>query len=125
MDVEKLIQQRTSLLKKYGRDQLKQANDPLIFQKLSPEDQQKLVSYCIQSFKHRKTPNNRWSSYGLKHLFEDEEPGGFYVYNGQFKGAMLIAGFIPEAAGELNWIYCISQKSPALVKHNKLSVKMV
>ncbi|MFR0500042.1 hypothetical protein ACLUYL_07465 [Limosilactobacillus reuteri subsp. suis] len=52
MDVEKLIQQRTPLLKKYGRDQLKQANDPLIFQKLSPEDQQKLVSYCIQSFKY-------------------------------------------------------------------------
>ncbi|MFR0500044.1 hypothetical protein ACLUYL_07480 [Limosilactobacillus reuteri subsp. suis] len=56
----------------------------------------------------------------MKHLFEDEESGGFYVYNGQFKGAMLIAGFIPKAADELNWIYCISQRSPALVKHNKL-----
>lgn len=130
MAIDKQLNKHRALLEKYslvnyGDDDANCANRPIAFLDLAVDEQRRLVEYCTQSFIHRVSPNHNWSSYGLKHLFEDEEPGGFYVYNGQFKGAMLIAGFIPEAADELNWIYCISQRSPALVKHNKLIVKRV
>lgn len=42
------------------------------------------------------------TSYGIKHDFERE---GFYITNGQFKGAMLAAGYQPEDASELNWMF--------------------
>ena len=44
------------------------------------------------------------TSYGIKHDFERE---GFYLTNGQFKGAMLAAGYDPEKANELNWTFKI------------------
>ncbi|MDP9476457.1 MAG: hypothetical protein M3R38_12375 [Actinomycetota bacterium] len=40
-------------------------------------------------------------SYTMKHDFETA--GGFYVTNGQFKGAMLAAGYQPAKRGEQNW----------------------
>lgn len=42
------------------------------------------------------------TSYGIKHDFEQERDG-FYVKNGAFKGAMLVAGLRPVDANELNW----------------------
>jgi hypothetical protein len=42
------------------------------------------------------------TSYGMKHDFE-REPGGFYVTNGMFKGAMLAVGFRLVDASEINW----------------------
>ena len=39
------------------------------------------------NLKPTKTFNDRRTSYGLKHLFEDT--GGFYIGNGAFKGAMI------------------------------------
>src|SRR5438094_10451458 len=39
---------------------------------------------------------------GMQHALE-EWPGGFYVTNGAFKGAMLAAGFRPEDERALNW----------------------
>lgn len=130
MTIDKQFNKYKSLLERYsltnyGDDEVNYANRPIAFLDLAADEQIKLVEYCTQSFIHRVSPNHNWSSYGLKHFFENEEPNSFYVLNGQFKGAMLIAGFFPVATETLNWFYCISQKSPALVKHNKLSVKMV
>lgn len=130
MAIDKQFNKYKSLLERYsltnyGDDEVNYANRPIAFLDLAADEQIKLVEYCTQSFIHRVSPNHNWSSYGLKHFFENEELNSFYVLNGQFKGAMLIAGFFPAAAETLNWFYCISQKSPALVKHNKLSVKMV
>ena len=44
------------------------------------------------------------NSYAWKHYFENDE-GGFYITNGQFKGAMLAAGYRPTKAtvNEINW----------------------
>jgi hypothetical protein len=43
------------------------------------------------------------TSYGLKHAAEDDL--GFYISNGQFKGAMLEAGYEPANTWEQNWLF--------------------
>lgn len=63
----------------------------------------------IKSFNDRKT------SYGLKHIFERDECG-FYVENDDFKAVMVEHGFKVKNPNDINWIFNISQKSPALQK---------
>jgi hypothetical protein len=43
------------------------------------------------------------TSYGLKHAAESDL--GFYVSNGQFKGAMIEAGYDPADSWEQNWLF--------------------
>lgn len=128
MAIDNQTDQHKALLEKYsltnyGDDDVNHANRPIAFLDLAASEQHRLVDYCTQSFIQRASPNHNWTSYGLKHLFENEATSSFYVSNGQFKGAMLIAGFFPVAAETVNWVYRISQKSPALEKHNKLIMK--
>lgn len=85
-------------------------NNPLDFTKLSDNEKITLVNWIVTVFKPIKTVNKWHSSYGLKHLFE-HAPLGFYVKNGAFKGAMLIAGFEPVDPNELNWRFKISEVS--------------
>ena len=47
------------------------------------------------------------TSYRLKYEFEAE---GFYVTNGQFKGAMLTIGFVPKDEYTLNWQFRIQPR---------------
>jgi uncharacterized protein YozE (UPF0346 family) len=44
------------------------------------------------------------TSYGMKHYFERSD-NGFYITNGQFKGAMLEAGYKPIDPHEQNWTF--------------------
>ena len=48
-------------------------------------------------------------SYQLKHMVEADT--GVYLTNNQFKHAMLLCGYGPVDASELNWDYCISRDS--------------
>ena len=50
------------------------------------------------------------TSYGLKHRFQYSDVG-FYVTNGQFKGAMLVAGFEPAYHDDLNWRFRLSKNA--------------
>lgn len=77
------------------------ANDPRGFDELSADQQAVLLDW-IRSVLKRATRVFPRSSYDMKHDFEGE-PDGFYVTNGQFKGAMREAGFLPEDPRELNW----------------------
>lgn len=88
-------------------------NHPLAFLQLSPSETRALIDWIKANFKPIKTANKNYTSYGLKHIFEKSECG-FYITNGMFKGAMLQAGFDPVDKQDLNWVFCISQKSPAL-----------
>ncbi len=65
----------------------------------------------------RKKPNYEKTSYGLKHLLEKDT--GLYLTNNEFKDAMLMCGFEPSNPNELNWSYCISNKSP-IFRRNKV-----
>lgn len=63
----------------------------------------------IKSFNDVKT------SYGLKHIFERDDCG-FYVENDDFKSVMVEHGFKVKNPTDINWVFNISQKSPALHK---------
>lgn len=86
----------------------RKANSPSDFLKLSDKEQETLINYCLVAFVPSDYTLKGSSSYGMKHIFEDS-PTGFYVSNGQFKGAMLIAGYIPANPHELNWNYKIDK----------------
>ena len=75
-------------------------NDPVDFENLSPEEQAALLAWIAVAIRPagRVGPSD---SYIMKHDFETA--GGFYVTNGQFKGAMLAAGYLPVKREELNW----------------------
>ena len=60
----------------------------------------------------KRSVNRKHDSYSLKHLFEDSTLG-FYITNGQFKGAMLECEFDPDVEDEKNWCFRISESSPA------------
>lgn len=49
------------------------------------------------------------TSYRLKHHFEYSK-NGFYITNGQMKGALAAAGFLPKDEYDLNWTYQLSRK---------------
>jgi hypothetical protein len=79
------------------------ANDPAEYGYLAPEKQAQLIAWIKANFE----PADQLlkvNSYKLKHEFEFS-PGGFYVCNGAFKGAMLQAGFNLPRAGRRrpNW----------------------
>lgn len=79
---------------------------------MKPQDKQRLLDWCnkldkIQSFNRSRT------SYGLKHIYE--KTGG-YVTNGEFKGAMLAAGFKVREIRALNWCFNVSEKSIKNIK---------
>lgn len=92
-------------------------NQPEHFKKLNQVKQKALLEFCY-SINKIKTFNTRHSSYGLKHLFERRYRKGLtgtfegsYVTNGQFKGAMLEAGFEVKDKSQLNWHFNVSEKS--------------
>lgn len=72
-----------------------------------------LITWIKQNLIPRETFNDVKTSYGLKHIFEFSE-NGFYVDNDTFKQAMLDCGFKVRNQSHENWIFNISQKSPAL-----------
>lgn len=82
-------------------------DSPLAFLELSKEEQKTLVNWC-KRLEKVGTQNRHVTSYGLKHKFEWDH---FYINNGQFKGAMLIAGFTPGDVSQLNWTFNISKRS--------------
>ena len=97
-------------LKNINNEGLNSAGD---YFNLTDEKRNVLWDWCYFNFYKRKTVNKRYTSYGLKHIFERSK-NGFYITNGQFKGAMLASGQMTRNELDLNWCFCISEKSPAL-----------
>jgi hypothetical protein len=77
-------------------------NSPAGFLRLSEAEQDCLLGWIALAIRPAAT-RGRLSSYGLKHAFE--ALGGFYVTNGEFKGAMCAAGYTALDERELNWWY--------------------
>lgn len=85
---------------------------PEEFLHLENDIRDKVLKWCKKSFIKTNGFNIRHTSYGLKHILQDED--GTYLTNGAFKGAMLLAGFDVKDVQELNWVFNISEKSPAI-----------
>ena len=78
-------------------------NHPDRFEELTADKQRALLGWIAESL----VPTRRageLTSYGLKHEFEGSL-SGFYVTNGEFKGAMLTAGYSPVDENRLNWSF--------------------
>src|SRR5829696_7284482 len=73
------------------------------YDNLCPVEQAALLEWIRLAIKPAKTVAPS-TSYGIKHDFEK---AGFYITNGQFKGAMLAAGYTPANPNELNWEFRI------------------
>jgi len=86
-----------------------EVDNPERFENLKKEQKEVLCNWIKENFVKRKTVNYNYTSYGLKHYFEGS-PSGFYVDNGEFKGAMLFCGFTPMAvdSNERNWKFRFS-----------------
>jgi hypothetical protein len=76
---------------------------PAAYDELNQAEKDALVYWIEHAICSATRYSNR-TSYGIKHDFERE---AFYLTNGQFKGAMLAAGYQPEDAQELNWTFKI------------------
>ncbi|GHU78956.1 hypothetical protein AGMMS49992_30410 [Clostridia bacterium] len=87
---------------------------PVRFLDLPADIQCKLLDWIEEKIIRINSVNNKHTSYGLKHIFSSDS--GIYVTNGQYKGAMIVAGHIPNNPASLNHVYKISEKSPALRK---------
>lgn len=96
----------------YTKETFKELDSPEAFYRLSLNKQNELIEWC-KKLNKIKSYNKHHSSYGLKHMFEHNH---FYVYNGQFKGAMLLAGFNVKNIRDLNWYFNISEKSIRNIK---------
>lgn len=71
----------------------------------SKENQAAVANWIRTNISHRRTINKRHTSYGLKHILEQDT--GIYLTNNAFKDAMLFAGYEPTDPNELNWHYRI------------------
>lgn len=89
---------------------------PSLFDEVCHDKQIIMLNWIYDKLQPISTYNDLASSYKLKHLMEKDI--GFYVSNGELKGAMLKAGYKPKNVDEQNWYFKISKKSSAFKKAN-------
>lgn len=89
-----------------------EANKPEHFNELSAKEKDDLLDWINANLEPYRTQGyySRRNSYRLKHNFEFSEDG-FYVTNGQFKGAMLASGFEPKDYDDLNWYFTLGRNA--------------
>lgn len=80
---------------------------PYDFENLAPLQQEVLIHWVKFNLGRSERYYKKASSYTLKHYFE-QSPEGFYVTNGQFKGAMLAADYTVKNTAEKNWYFKVS-----------------
>jgi len=91
-------------------------DEPERFYELSEDDKKVLLKWIAEKITPQKRYYTKYTSYGLKHIFSGDI-GGFYVSNGEFKGAMLWSGYIPKDRDALNWIFKMSDKSECFKRY--------
>jgi len=82
------------------------------YEGLEAEIKTELDWWIREYIRPAKAVNYSHTSYGLKHLFHSSTQ--IYVTNDQFKGAMLLNGYLSSDPEDLNWQYKIQNvKTPA------------
>lgn len=82
---------------------------PASFVDLDPDEKNLATLWCSKHFEQSNEFNQQQSSNILKSLIEENT--SLYLSNGQFKGAMLLAGFKVEDIESLNWSFNVSEES--------------
>ena len=89
--------------------------DPKTFDELSIERQEHVLNWIAANLIQIKSFNYLHSSYGLKHMYQSVfSPEDRYLTNGEFRGAMLKAGFKKSVAADGKWYFNLSNRSPGL-----------
>ena len=86
-------------------DNTRQKDHPHAYEALSQEKREALQYWIERAIQPALKADERHSSYGLKHEYERETK--LFVTHAQFKGAMLMAGYLPTEQGEQNWHFKI------------------
>lgn len=92
-----------------AKSQFEKIDHPKAFYDLEKSKQNALLDWC-NDLKKISSINLNHTSYGLKHIFEYSE-NGFYILNGQLKGAMILTGFEVKDTNVLNWNFNVSELS--------------
>lgn len=117
----RLIKRREQELTKYP--DCRSCDSPKDFLELSDEEKVEVVTWIKSVFEPTKTVDvyseYQDTTYQYKHMFEQSKLG-FYTTNGSFKGALLVAGYIPAKKdvekNAVNWRFGISKKSIRALK---------
>ena len=91
---------------------VKTVDDDHHLYELPPEIQNIALDWVFWNFYPAQKLYPHSSSYGLKHVLQRRTQ--IYLYNNQFKEAMLMNGFWPRDPSELNWVFYIQASSPAI-----------
>lgn len=91
-------------------------DDYKCFEKMPADRQKKLLNWIWDNIRPIHTINRNHTSYELKHLVDLGEGEDNFFTNGEFKGAMLKAGYHVANFDEQNWEFDISEKSPVFTK---------
>ncbi len=86
-------------------DDTRQRDHPRAYDTLSLAEKDVLRYWIEHAIQVATKADDDYSSYGLKHEYERETK--LYVSNAQFKGAMLVAGYLPIKKGEQSWHFKI------------------
>lgn len=87
-------------------DNTRQKDHPRAYDELSQAEKEALQYWIEHAIQPATKADEHQSSYGLKHEYARETK--CYVSNAQFKGAMLVAGYLPTKKGEQNWHFTIT-----------------
>lgn len=99
-----------------GNEEFIEANKPEHFNTLTPKEKKILLDWINRNLEPFRTEgfHSIRTSYRLKHNFEFSEEG-FYITNGQFKGAMLACDFEPKDYDALNWNFRLGKNAGVTV----------
>lgn len=98
-------------------------NDPKAYDELPDELKIKLTEWIKMVYTPAATILAFNDSYTMKHRFEWF--AGTYVTNGEFKGAMLAAGFMPENEHLTNWEFRVKRTKYGKMLYKEEFVKQV
>lgn len=92
-------------------------DSPEAFELLPPDLQKRILQWILKNLYPIKSFNTGRSSYNIKDLvILDGDEHKTYLTNGEFKGAMLRAGYKVQDPTKKNWVFNVSKRSPAFIK---------
>lgn len=83
--------------------------DPEQYHKVPEETRKRAKEWILNNIRPYRMTNSR-TSYGIKHILQHDT--GIYLTDGEFKGAMLAAGYAPINPDEDEWRFRVQVRIP-------------
>ena len=85
--------------------------NPAAYDKVPEENKKQANEWIAEHIRPFRLTNSR-DSYSLKHVMQHDHDSGLYLTDGEFKGAMLAAGYTPINMDDRTWHWKIQVKIP-------------